>query len=82
MDKSLKPASNKASINETSRRCRQILDDKFKTAVVLDALREDWSLIDKFSYLDAMQKSPVDSAPIKNWYNRPLRIKSQIEKYL
>lgn len=26
----------------------------------------DWSLIDKFSYLDAMQKSPVDSAPIKN----------------
>ena len=47
MDKSLKPASNKACINETSRRCRQILDDKF-------------------SYLDAMQKSPVDSAPIKN----------------
>jgi hypothetical protein len=80
MDKSLKPASNKASINETSRRCCQILDDKFKTAVVLEALREDWSLIDKFFYLDALQKIPVDSAPIKNWYNLPLRIKSQIEE--
>lgn len=40
MDKTLKLASNKASINETSRRGRRFLDDKFKTAVVLGALRD------------------------------------------
>ena len=44
MDKTLKPASNKACINETSRRCRRVLDDNFKMTIVLEALREDKTL--------------------------------------
>ena len=36
-----KPASSRDSINETSQRTRRILDDAFKTKVVLAALRED-----------------------------------------
>lgn len=41
MDKTLKLASSRTSINETSRRCRRNFDDKFNTMVVLEALRED-----------------------------------------
>lgn len=40
-DRSDKPASSKTSINETSRRCRRVLDDDFKTKVVLEALKEE-----------------------------------------
>jgi transposase len=39
-----KPASSRKSITETSQRTRRILDDAFKTKVVLAALREDKTL--------------------------------------
>ena len=39
-----KPASSRESIAETSQRTRRVLDDAFKTKVVLAALREDKTL--------------------------------------
>lgn len=41
MDRSLKPASSNACINETFRRCRRVLDDNFKTAMVLETFRKN-----------------------------------------
>jgi transposase len=43
-DRTDKPASSKAGINETSRRCRRVLDDEFKAKVVLEALKEERTL--------------------------------------
>jgi len=43
-DRTDKLASSKACINETSRRCRRVLDDDFKTKVVLEALKEERTL--------------------------------------
>jgi transposase len=37
-------ASSKKSINETSRRSRRVLNDDFKTKVVLEALKEECTL--------------------------------------
>ncbi len=39
-----KAASNQKSIEETSKRTRRVLDDEFKTKVVLAALKEDKTL--------------------------------------
>jgi transposase len=39
-----KPASSRESITETSQRTRRVLDDAFKTKVVLAALHEDKTL--------------------------------------
>ncbi len=43
-DRTDKPASSKACINETSRRCRRVLNDDFKTKVALEALKEERTL--------------------------------------
>ena len=43
-DRTDKLASSKTCINETSRRCRRVLDDDFKTKVVLEALKEERTL--------------------------------------
>ena len=40
----MKPASSAASINETAKRTRRVLDDSFKAKVALAALREDKTL--------------------------------------
>lgn len=39
-----KAASNQKCIEETSKRTRRVLDDEFKTKVVLAALKEDKTL--------------------------------------
>ena len=48
----LKPASSKESINATSQRTRRVLDDAFKTKVVLASLREDKTLAELASEFD------------------------------
>ena len=40
----MKAASSRASINETAKRTRRVLDDAFKAKVALAALREDKTL--------------------------------------
>ncbi|MCQ2106247.1 MAG: hypothetical protein MJZ26_10700 [Fibrobacter sp.] len=47
-----KPASSKESINATSQRTRRVLDDAFKTKVVLATLREDKTLAELASEFD------------------------------
>lgn len=56
-----KPASSRDSINETSQRTRRILDDAFKTKVVLAALREDKTLAELAS------ESGVHPNQISQW---------------
>ena len=40
----MKPASSAASINETAKRTRRVLDDSFKAKVALAAIRDDKTL--------------------------------------
>ena len=47
-----KPASSKESISATSQRTRRVLDDAFKTKVVLASLREDKTLAELASEFD------------------------------
>lgn len=47
-----KPASSKECINATSQRTRRVLDDAFKTKVVLASLREDKTLAELASEYD------------------------------
>lgn len=47
-----KPASSKECINATSQRTRRVLDDAFKTKVVLATLREDKTLAELASEFD------------------------------
>lgn len=47
-----KPASSKESINATSQRTRRVLDDAFKTKVVLATLRDDKTLAELSSEFD------------------------------
>ena len=44
MDNDMKAASSRASINETAKRTRRVLDDAFKAKVALAAIREDKTL--------------------------------------
>ena len=48
----LLPACSKESINATSQRTRRVLDDAFKTKVVLASLREDKTLAELASEFD------------------------------
>jgi transposase len=52
MDKTLKPASSRTSINETTHRSRRNFDDRFKAMVVLEALREDRTMNELASKYD------------------------------
>ena len=47
-----RPASSRESISATSRRTRRVLDDAFKTKVVLSSLREDRTLAEVASEFD------------------------------
>lgn len=72
MDKTLKPASSRAGINETTHRSRRNFDDRFKAMVVLEALREDKTMNELAAKYD------VHPNQISLWKNESVKNASSV----